>query len=259
MIWELNFKGKTAIVTGAASGMGLLTSQCLARDGANVVMVDVNEDVLNEKVKELTDEGCKVIPVLCDVRYIKQVEATCAKAVETFGAIDIMVNCAGGTATRILKTREPNLEIPMEVFDWGIDVNLKGPFYFGQTVMKTMAKQKSGVIINLGSVTGEEGDERGMDYPVAKSGIMYGLTRSLAQLGAPYGVRCCCVSPGPVMTRPNMYKMHTLLKRAAEPQEVVDMILYLCSDKAAFITGTNYFVDGGRLITPLKIWGEYDE
>ena len=259
MIWELNFKDKTAIITGAASGMGLLTSQCLAKDGANVVMVDVNEKVLNEKVKELTDENCKAIGVLCDVRDFKQVEKVCTQAVETFGSIDIMVNCAGGTAVRMLNCDKPNLEVPIEVFDWGIDVNMKGPFYFGRAVMQQMAKQKSGVIINVGSVTGEEGDARGMDYAVSKSGVMYGLTKSLALLGANYGVRCCCVSPGPVLTRENMKYMHTLLKRAADPQEVVDMILYLASDKASFITGTNYFVDGGRVILPIKGWGEYDK
>lgn len=257
MIWELNFKGKTAVITGAASGIGLLTAQCLAKDGANVVMVDVNEQALNEKVQELTAAGCSAIGALCDVRNYEEVNKVCDKAVDTFGSLDIMVNCAGGTAVRMLKCDKPNLEVPIEVYDWGIDVNLKGPFYFGYAAMKKMAAQKSGVIINLGSVTGEEGDQRGMDYAVSKSGVMYGLTKSLAELGANHGVRCCCVSPGPVLTRPEMSNMHTLLKRAGEPQEIVDMILYLASDKAAFITGTNYFVDGGRVILKMKGWGEY--
>ena len=75
---------------------------------------------------------------------------------------------------------------------------------------------------------------------------MIGLTKSLAILGAPYNIRACCVSPGPVLTRPAMAGMATLLKRAAEPVEVVDLILYLCSEKAAFITGSNYLIDGGR-------------
>ena len=257
MIWELNFKNKTAVITGSASGIGLLTAQCLAKDGANVVMVDVNEQVLNEKVSELTQQGCKALAALCDIRDYNQVENVCDKAVEMFGSIDIMVNCAGGTALRVCKCNQGYLDAPMEVFDWGIDVNLKGPFYFGRAVMKKMAQQKSGVIINVGSVTGEEGDANGMDYPTAKAGLMYGLTKSLALQGAQHGVRCCCVSPGPVLTRENMKYMHTLLKRAAEPQEIVDMILYLCSDKASFITGTNYFVDGGRVILPIKSWGEY--
>ncbi len=120
------------------------------------------------------------------------------------------------------------------------------PVYFCHQVMRYMREQKSGVIINLGSITGEEGDPNGSDYAFSKSGVMYGLTKSMAVLGAKYNVRCCCVSPGPILTRPGMASMKTLLGRAGEPIELVDMILYLCSDKASFVTGTNYMVDGGR-------------
>ncbi|MBR3872775.1 MAG: SDR family oxidoreductase [Clostridia bacterium] len=81
-----------------------------------------------------------------------------------------------------------------------------------------------------------------------KSGIASGLTKALATLGAPYGVRCCSVSPGPVLTRPSMSKMKTALGRAAEPIEVVKLVLYLCSDDAAFITGTNYLIEGGQVL-----------
>jgi 3-oxoacyl-[acyl-carrier protein] reductase len=108
-----------------------------------------------------------------------------------------------------------------------------------------MIEQKSGVIINLGSIDGVTGGGWCLDYSAAKAG-MIGLTKSLALYGAPYGVRACCVSPGPVLTRAQMAKMKTPLGRAAEPIEVVNLILYLCSDKAAFITGSNYLIDGGR-------------
>ena len=80
----------------------------------------------------------------------------------------------------------------------------------------------------------------------AKAGLMFGLTKSIAQFGSKYGIRCVCIAPGPVLTRAAMANMKTLLGRAAEPQEVVDLMLYLLSDKAAFITGTNYLIDGGR-------------
>ncbi|MEN6545916.1 MAG: SDR family oxidoreductase, partial [Armatimonadia bacterium] len=86
-----------------------------------------------------------------------------------------------------------------------------------------------------------------LDYGAAKSG-MIGLTKSLALYGAPHGIRSCCVSPGPVLTRPAMANMKTRLGRAAEPDEIVSLILYLCSDEAAFITGSNYVIDGGRSI-----------
>ena len=106
-----------------------------------------------------------------------------------------------------------------------------------------MIEQQGGVIINLGSIDGVTGGA--VVYGAAKAG-MIGLTKSLALYGAPYNVRACCVSPGPVLTRPGMANMATPLKRAAEPIEVVNLILYLCSDKAAFITGSNYLIDGGR-------------
>ena len=87
---------------------------------------------------------------------------------------------------------------------------------------------------------------RDRDYPTAKSGVMFGLTKSVAQYGSQYGFRCVCVSPGPVLTRPGMAEMETLLGRAAEPQEIVDLILFLASDKGQFINGENIMIDGGR-------------
>ena len=247
----MEFKGKTAISTGAASGMGLLFAQNWAALGGNVVMCDVNEKVLNEKVEEINSKnGGRAIGVICDVRDYEQVCNSRDKAVQVFGSIDIMCNFAGGTAVRMQKvdrSKYPEFpDVPIDVYDWGIDVNLKGPFYFAHAVLKQMREQKSGLIINIGSITGEEGDGYGMDYPTSKAGLMHGLTKSIAQYGAKYGVRCVCVSPGPVLTRAAMANMHTLLGRAAEPQEIIDLILFIASDKGQFINGENIMIDGGR-------------
>ena len=247
----MKFKGKTAISTGAASGMGLLFSQNWAELDGNVVMCDVNEKVLNEKVEEINSKnGGRAIGVICDVRDYEQVCNARDKAVQVFGSIDIMCNFAGGTAVRMQKvdrSKYPEFpDVPIDVYDWGIDVNLKGPFYFAHAVLKQMREQKSGLIINIGSITGEEGDGYGMDYPTSKAGLMHGLTKSIAQYGAKYGVRCVCVSPGPVLTRAAMANMHTLLGRAAEPQEIIDLILFIASDKGQFINGENIMIDGGR-------------
>lgn len=245
----MNFSGKTAISTGAASGMGLLFAQNFAKLCGNVVLCDVNEQVLNEKVAEINAKGQgNAIGVLCDVRDYKQVCKARDKAVEAFGAIDVMANFAGGTARRMLNVGW-DLEfpdVPIEVFDWGLDVNLKGPFYFAHAVLSQMRKQKGGLIINIGSITGAEGDGNGMDYPTAKAGLMYGLTKSIAQYGSRYGIRCVCVSPGPVLTRASMTNMKTLLGRAADPQEIVDLCLFLASEKGQFINGENIMIDGGR-------------
>lgn len=247
----MNFEGEAAISTGAASGMGLLFAQNIAALGGNVVMCDVNEKVLNEKVEEINAKGKgKAIGIVCDVRDYDQVCAARDKTVEEFGRIDIMANFAGGTAVRMCSVdREACPEfpdVPISVFDWGIDVNLKGPFYFSHAVLKQMREQKSGLIINVGSIVGAEGDGYGMDYPTSKAGLMYGLTKSIAQYGSKYGVRCVCVSPGPVLTRPNMSEMKTLVGRAADPQEIIDLCLFIASDKGQFINGENIMIDGGR-------------
>jgi len=247
----MNFTGKVAVSTGAASGMGLLFAENFAALGGNVVLCDVNEAALTEKVAAINERGAgKALGVLCDVRDYAQVCAARDKAVAAFGRIDVMANFAGGTAVRMCKVdREQYPEfpdVPIDVYDWGIDVNLKGPFYFAHAVLKQMREQKCGLIINIGSITGAEGDGYGMDYPTSKAGLMYGLTKSIAQFGAPYGIRAVCVSPGPVLTRAAMAKMKTLAGRAADPQEIVDLCLFLASEKAQFINGENIMIDGGR-------------
>ncbi len=245
----MNFTEKTAISTGAASGMGLLFAQNFTELGGNVVMCDVNEEVLNEKVAEINAKGKgKAIGVICDVRNYTQVLNVRDKAVEEFGSIDILANFAGGTARRMLGVgwKDDLPDVPIEVFDWGLDVNLKGPFYFAHAVLKQMREQKSGLIINIGSISGAEGDAQCMDYPAAKAGVMYGLTKSLSQYGAPHNIRCVCVSPGPVLTRAAMANMKTPMGRAAEPQEIIDLILFIASEKGQFINGENIMIDGGR-------------
>ena len=254
----MDFTGKVAVSTGAASGMGLLFAQNVSALGGNVVMCDVNESVLKEKVEEINTKGIgKAIGVVCDVRDYAQVCSARDQAVAEFGRIDVMANFAGGTAVRMQKVdREKYPEfpdVPIEVYDWGIDVNLKGPFYFAHAVLKQMREQNSGLIINIGSITGQEGDGYGMDYPTSKAGLMFGLTKSIAQYGSKYGIRCVCVSPGPVLTRAAMANMKTLLGRAAEPQEIIDLCLFIASEKGQFINGENIMIDGGR--NAMKRWG----
>ena len=245
----MQFQGKTAISTGAASGMGLLFAQNWAAEGGNVVMCDVNEEVLREKVAQINEKGVgHAVACICDVRDYAQVCAARDLCVQEFGTIDIMCNFAGGTATRIWKV-PGDVEfpdVPIEVYDWGLDVNLRAQMYFGHAVMKQMREQKNGLIVNIGSISGFEGDAKGVEYCTAKSGAMIGLTKSLAQYGAKYGVRCVCVSPGPVLTRAAMANMKTMLGRAADPQEIIDLILFIASDKGQFINGENIMIDGGR-------------
>ena len=237
---------KTVLITGGASGIGLLCGQCYAKEGANVVLVDINQEALSARVAEIKEYHENVLGICMDIRNYESVKAACKQTFDTFGSIDILINCAGGAEARIMGFNGTFFDTPIEVYDWGIDVNLKGALYFDHACMKQMAAQKSGVIIHLGSITGEEGSASNPSYASSKCALMYGLTKSIAKAGAPYNVRCVCVAPGPVLTRPQMSNMKTLLGRAAEVQEIVDMIMYVSGDKGAFLTGSHILIDGGR-------------
>ena len=131
----MNFEDKVAISSGAASGMGLLFAKEWVRLGGNVVMTDVNEKILMEKVTEINAQyPGKAIGVVCDVREYEQICNVRDTAVEAFGRIDVMANFAGGTAVRMRKVDRKQYpefpDVPIDVYDWGMDVNLKGPFYF---------------------------------------------------------------------------------------------------------------------------------
>lgn len=246
----MEFNNKVAIVPGGSSGIGLLFAQCFVKAGGSVVIAARDADKLQAQVDELNKirPGCAA-GVPCDVRLYDQVCAVCDKAMDLFGRIDVLVNAAGGAERRIFNMEDKEFpDIPIEAYDWSIDANLKGQLHFDHAVMKQMREQKSGVIIHLGSIVGEEGSAGSIAYSASKSAAMNGLTKSVALYGGKYGVRCVCVSPGPVMTRPGMATMKTLVGRGAETQEIVDLMLYLASDKAAFITGVDILIDGGRNI-----------
>ena len=239
-----DFVGKTALLTGAASGIALTTSRMFAQQGARVVMVDIDKEKLEAEVDAIRRKGAEATACPTDIRNYDLVRAAVALAQETYGGVDILVNCAGGSAGRVFGEGCGFDNLSREALEWGIEVNFRAPLYFAHAVLPIMKEQKGGVIINIGSITGMTGGPDA-EYSAAKSG-MIGFTKSLALLGAPFGVRACCVSPGPILTRPALAQMYTPLGRAGRPDEVAHLILYLCSDKAAFITGDNYMIDGGR-------------
>lgn len=243
---EIEFKGKVAVVTGAGSGMGLRASQEFARLGATVVLCDVNAEALSAAVAAIKANGGKAIACTGDVRKWDDAMRAAAEAGK-LGGCDILVTCAGGNEARCCKSNVPFYEQSQEVIDWGLDVNLKGAVYFARACMPQMVAKKKGVIVCLGSVTGFEGDGVGSMYGTAKSGL-FNFVKGLAIAGGPHNVRALCVTPGPVLTRAVMSGMPTALGRAGEVDELVDVILFMCSENASFITGTNHIVDGGRLL-----------
>jgi NAD(P)-dependent dehydrogenase (short-subunit alcohol dehydrogenase family) len=240
----MEFEGKTALINGGASGIGRLTAERLAAGGADVVIADIDLRAAESVAEFIRESGGSAAAVHADCRKYEDVKRAVGTAHHLRGHLDILLNSAGGAAGRVFGASEGFAYLDINIVDWGIDVNFRGPVYYCHAAMRLMMEQKHGVIINLGSVEGATGS-RAVEYGAAKSGIV-GLTKSLAIYGAPYGIRVCCVSPGPVLTRPEMARMQTLLGRAAEPREVTDLIEYLCSDKAAFITGSDYLIDGGR-------------
>jgi len=242
---RIDFTGKTAVITGAASGMGELSSREMARRGAAVVLADINIERAEKIADEIRSAGGKALAVRTDVRKFEDIQNAVDKAVSEFGSADITISFAGGEPARMLNGSHNFIEQPVELIDWGLQVNGRAPLYMARAVLPQMMKQKGGVIINICSVTGLEPTTT-IVYSTAKSALI-GLTRSVATYGAPYGIRCCGVAPGPVLTRAAMAKMQTALGRAAEPAEIVELVMYLASDKGAFITGTTYLADGGRV------------
>ena len=241
------FAGKTAVITGAASGMGLCSSRTLAEAGATVFMCDINAEGVRKHADEINAWGKgKAYAVVADVRKFEDGERAAALAIEKTGKIDLLVNFAGGNEARCCSSFKPIYEQPQEVIDWGLDTNLKGAVYFSRACMPYMVKAKSGVIVTLGSVTGFECDANST-YGVTKGGLDR-LALTLAKAGAPHGVRAFCVAPGPVLTRPAMAKMKTALGFASQPQELVDFILFLASPKGRSVTGATYVMDAGRLV-----------
>ena len=244
----IDYRGKTAVITGAASGMGRCASEELVKLGATVVLCDVNREALETAAAEINAVGPgRALACVTDVRVFADAERAAALALQETGRIDLLVTFAGGYEPRMCNTPGiPFYEQPVEVLDWGIDVNLKGPIYFARACMPAMVRAKSGVICCIGSVTGFEGDGFGAMYGTAKSGL-FNFVKGLAQAGAPHGVRAFCVTPGPVMTRPGMANMKTLQGRPSQPIELVNFILFLASENGASVTGTNHVMDCGRL------------
>ncbi|WP_253206018.1 3-oxoacyl-[acyl-carrier-protein] reductase [Clostridium estertheticum] len=241
-------KGKTAVVTGASRGIGRAIALKLAKHGANVVVNYRNSvDAVQEVVKEIEDLGVKVLAIQADISSYDDVENMIKKSVEEFGSIDILVNNAGITKDGLL------MRMKEADFDSVIDINLKGAFNCTRHVAAIMLKQRSGRIINISSVSGITGNAGQVNYSAAKAGII-GMTKSVAREFGGRGVTCNAVAPGYIqtdMTEDLSAKvkdtiMSTIpLKRLGRPEDVANVVAFLATDEAAYITGQVINVDGG--------------
>ena len=247
----MDLLGKVAIVTGAGKGLGWAIAQRLARDGANVVIAEIDGPSAHEKAVALSQMKREALAVQVDVSRWAEVEGMAKQVISRFRRIDILVNNAG-----ILGPYFPLMEYPEEVWDRVIAVHLKGTFLCCKAVLPTMKAQGSGKVVNLASVAGKEGNANMAPYAAAKAGII-GLTKTMGKEMAPFNVQVNCVSPALIET--DMAKEMTPEQRAlliskipmgrlGRPEEVAAVVKFLVSDEASFVTGQCYDISGGRSV-----------
>ncbi|MEW6660835.1 MAG: SDR family NAD(P)-dependent oxidoreductase [Bacillota bacterium] len=247
----MKLKEKVAVITGGGKGIGKAVALLFAREGAQVVVADLDLGLARKTVEEIVQYGDNHLAIKVNVANSAEVAEMAARVKETYGRMDILVNCAG------ICEIVPFIELSEAAWDRMLDVNLKGTFLCSQAAMKMMMEARSGSIVNIASVAGKVGGLAvGAHYAASKAGVMC-LTMSMAKFGAPYGIRVNAVAPGPIATDmtvdwPEATKVAVTnsipLGRMGTAEEVAEAILFLCSPAATFITGETLDINGGLLM-----------
>jgi NAD(P)-dependent dehydrogenase (short-subunit alcohol dehydrogenase family) len=250
----MRFENKVVLVTGAARGIGRTIAEAFAAEGARIAANDISPDNLGETVRRITGSGGTAREFLADVARLMPVKEMVREVLDLWGCIDILVNNAGV---------EPHAALlELDAWDWQrtLDVNLSGPFFTIQTVGRAMRDSGGGAIVNIASIAGRaHGLKDRAAYVASKSGLI-GLTREAARELAAYNIRVNAVCPGVIETemtvalRQDEAMVAKWLEdipqsRLGTPQDVVGLVLFLCSDAAAYITGQAINVDGGKIMS----------
>lgn len=249
---EISFNNKVALVTGAASGLGLAAAKAFATSGASVALADWNGDAVQVAADELAAQGYKTLAIRCDVSDDEQVAAMVKRTVEAFGRLDVAYNNAG-----VQNILAETADSPRDDYDKVMSINLRGVWSCMKFELQQMREQGSGAIVNCSSLGGLVGGAERGTYHAAKHGVI-GLTKSAALEYAARGIRINAVCPGLIWT-PMADQMvaggqgDTLaamtrsipMGRHGRAEEIADAVLWLCSDTASYVTGQSISVDGG--------------
>jgi NAD(P)-dependent dehydrogenase (short-subunit alcohol dehydrogenase family) len=240
------FAGKTIIITGAASGIGRATALIFAREHANVVCADINEAALHEIAAAVNAAGSQALALKTDVTSRGQVSDMVQRAIDAFGSVQFMFNSAGAAIRR-----SKFLDIDDELMKKTFDLNVTGTFYAMQAVLPPMLKDKFGVIVNMASMA----HRRGGHYAAAKGAVVT-MTMGVAREFATQGICALSISPGPIQTpfqdaaQSSPELVHRFLedvpmKRFGKPEEIGELVLFMCSDACPFMTADTVYVNGG--------------
>ena len=250
-----SFAGKVAFVTGAASGIGRAAALAFAREGASVVVADVSEEGNQQTARMIEEQGGRALAVRCDVTRTEDVRAALERTVEAFGRLDVAFNNAGVEPRKLV----PTAEVEDAEWDRIINIDLRGVFLCMKHEIPLMLKQGGGAIVNTSSGAGIIGIKGNPAYTAAKHGVI-GLTRATALDYASANIRVNAVCPGYVDT-PMMARFtgdtaegrarvvsEEPIGRMAQPEEIANAVLWLCSDASSFTVGHALIVDGGQTV-----------
>ena len=245
------FAGKTILITGAASGIGRATALIFAREGANVVCADINEQGARDTAAAVNGAGSQALALKADVTSREDVDEMVARAVAAFGAVHFLFNSAGAAIRRA-----KFLEIDDALLDKTFALNVNGTLYAMQAVLPHMLKNKHGVIVNMASMAHRRGGPGSSIHYAAAKGAVVSMTMGVAREFATQGIRALSISPGPIQTpfqaaaqsSPELVQRFledVPMKRFGEPEEIGELVLFMCSDACSFMTADTVYVNGG--------------